>query len=86
MQLKIEAGKIKEQIEKECSKACLTPWLIIMIILLLLSFANPFILVPALIWTLVGGIWAVLKYYIDIDKKKQEWKDNHPDDPVGSWL
>lgn len=86
LQLKIEAGKIKEQIEKECSKACLTPWLIIMIILLLLSFANPFMLVPALIWTLVGGIWAVFKCYIDIDKKKQEWKDNHPDDPVGSWL
>lgn len=86
LQLKIEAGKIKEQIEKECSKACLTPWLIIMIILLLLSFANPFMLIPAFIGAVIGGIWAVFKYYIDIDKKKQEWKDNHPDDPVGSWL
>lgn len=86
IQLQIEAGKIKEQIEKECSKACLTPWLIIMIILLLLSFAIPFMLVPALIWSLVGGIWMIFKCYNDIDKKKQEWRDNHPNDPIGSYL
>lgn len=86
IQLQIEAGKIKEQIEKECSKACLTPYLIIMIILLLLSFAIPFMLVPALIWSLVGGIWMIFKCYNDIDKKKQEWRDNHPNDPIGSYL
>lgn len=86
IQLQIEAGKIKEQIEKECSKACLTPCLIIMIILLLLSFAIPFMLVPALIWALVGGIWMIFKCYNDIDKKKQEWRDNHPNDPIGSYL
>lgn len=86
IQIQIEAGKIKEQIEKECSKACLTPYLIIMIILLLLSFAIPFMLVPTLIWTLVGGIWMIFKCYNDIDKKKQEWRDNHPNDPIGSYL
>lgn len=86
LQLKIEAGKIKKKIEKECSIACLTPCIIIMIILLLLSFAIPFMLIPAFIWAVIGGIWAVFKCYIDIDKKKQEWKDNHPNDPIGSYL
>lgn len=86
IQAQIEAGKIKEKIEKECSKACCTPYLTIMIILLLLSFVAPVILIPALIWTLAGGIWMIIKCYNDIDKKKQEWRDNHPNNPIGSYL
>lgn len=86
LQLKIEAGEIKDKIEKECSKVCLIPYLTLGAILSLLGFVTPIMLIPALIWSLVGGIWMIFKCYNDIDKKKQEWRDNHPNDPIGSYL
>ena len=90
IQIQIEAGKIKEQIEKECSKTFLVSYLLpFMIIISILMFFVPsyppmFIIVSIL--GIFGGIGLALKNYIDIDKKKQEWKDNHPDDPAGGYL
>lgn len=91
LQLKIEAGKIKEKIEKECSKTFFVSYFLpFMIIISILMFtivpSEPFMFIVISILAIIGGIGLVLKCYIDIDKKKQEWKDNHPDDPVGSWL
>lgn len=90
IQIQIEAGKIKEQIEKECSKTFLVsyllPFMIIISILMFFVPSYPPMFITVSILGIFGGIGLALKNYIDIDKKKQEWKDNHPDDPAGGYL
>ena len=86
IQAQIKAEKIKNKIDKECSKSSLFPYVIITVILILLGFIEFIILVFAFIWAILGGIGMLFKYYDDVDKKKKKWRESHPDDPAGGYL
>lgn len=88
-----EAAKVTEEIEKKCSIKFLLqlflmiPLFTIASIEVLQRFDNGGVLFLLLLFLMVViGFVFVIRCYIDIDNKKQEWRDKHPDDPIGSYL
>lgn len=88
-----EAAKVTEEIEKKCSIKFLLllflmiPLFTIASIEVLQRFDNGGVLFLLLLFLMVViGLVLVIKCYIDIDNKKQEWRDKHPDDPIGGYL
>lgn len=91
--MKREAAKVTEEIEKKCSIKFLLllflmiPLFTIASIEVLQRFDNGGMLFLLLLFLMVViGLVLVIKCYIDIDNKKQEWRDKHPNDPIGSYL
>lgn len=88
-----EAAKVTEEIEKKCSIKFLLqlflmiPLFTIASIEVLQRFDNGGVLFLLLLFLMVViGLVLVIRCYIDIDNKKQEWRDKHPDDSIGSYL
>lgn len=82
----IRASSINKNIDNECTKNGLTIYFTITILLLLLGFAVRFLFGFAMIWAFVGGIGMIIKCHLDVEKKKQEWINNHPEDIAGRYL